>query len=413
MFPTDNNLIKRINKFTASLIERSLTKLEDENLFKFIEENKQFVQTDDIIKYIAILADAYADIIENNQDTKTLSQVLLNNSEDSNLDTYNTKVDISHFMSITSIDQFIKEIIPVKKTAYISLDSKNATYLNNNTKLQWSLVNSVTMQDNNALITYPIKNITKVRCSSITIHKFPTNMQRASILIDELSEQSFIFPNGKRFHFLALVNNLVDPIDLNSRNTSTEDLYVVSEPSFIKYELLMGYRFNEGNYHFNKVVNNLDNITISIADPLNLIAIPKYEHFNVTITPDNYSMLIQFEEPHYLPIITQLNSNDDLISAVNSRMTEVYSIFIDDVIDENPPNNKTYVDLLIGKEWSNVVTVNDTTLRAMYRELPPGFHIKSSYTNLIIPNPLQSSFKARVRINTFRVNINLEIEYID
>jgi hypothetical protein len=277
--------------------------------------------------------------------------------------------------------------------------------------LQWDVFESLIEGLNSTSVVGKIRNITNVRCASIVTRKFTSAMQRASILIEEMSAQSFILPNGRRFHFLALLNDLQNPINIADRNL-IEVAFVVSDFTiYNKYELLMGYRFNDGNYHFNKPITALNTLTISIGDPAELLVIPKYEYFNATITPNVTAVVgpdsfgtgftITLDEPH--------NLNANTLLGVPAAPGTPYSIFVDGLTSDNPVDN-AWVANVNQTEWAATLVTGSNTLFCDYSMYAPGYYggVPAVVTN---QQPKGNLSSVRVRINSFRIIINLEMEY--
>ncbi len=144
---------------------------------------------------------------------------------------------------------------------YISLDSSNKNaaiveanemswYINDtNPKYEKGLVNVLT----------PIRNITAIWLGTITIACRSTKSydllirERITVLIKELSAQSFIESGGFRFHFIGKVDK------------------VATVPC--KSATISFYYFNHGLFEMTKPITRIDQITLSIGaglTPFNL-----------------------------------------------------------------------------------------------------------------------------------------------
>lgn len=379
-------LFDRVVKFAEGLLEVSLSEQQKSDVAAFIEENEKYVSAETTTELIATLATEYVN----------------------DLQKQTGDMNISKFLGMGSLEELKVSITPKanKKLAYVCLDSRYARFSPDCKHLQWDVYNAISEYGNSTNVIHNLRNITRVRCASIVTRKFASPMARASVLIEELSAQSFVFPNGKRFHFLALLNDLQLPMDLGSRNEQNGPMFSIADFTiYDKYELLMGYRFNEGIYNFNIPVNILNTITVAIGDPVDLLVIPKYEYFNATITltsPFYQDFTVTLNEPH------NLNGNS-LIGLPGTP----YSIFLDGLVSDFPNSalDTFFVNNVNGKEWAAVLVTGPNTLLVNMVEYPPGFYVGVP-NNFMGFSPQQTVFEnVRVRINSFRVIINLEIEY--
>lgn len=385
-----SSLFDRVVKFTEGLLDTTLSASQKDDISDFIEENEKYIPAENTVQLVATLSTEYVNELQKQTGN----------------------MNISKFLGIDNLEELKLAINPKanKKIAHVCLDSRYARFTPDCKHLQWDIYNAISEFGNSTNILHNLRNITRVRCASIVTRKFTSVMGRASVLIEELAAQSFVFPNGKRFHFLALLNDLQAPLALPDRNQSYGPMYNVADFTiYEKYELLMGYKFNEGIYDFNIPVNNLNTITISIGDPVNLLVIPKYEYFNATLTvpdPNFYEyFLITLTEPH------NLNPNIATGSPFGPNGNP-YSIFIDGLtVNTNYWVDPYFVNGVNGKEWASVVVVDAYTLRVNQEEIPPGtYQGFVGFTEGFSPQQLVWT-NVRVRINSFRVIINLEIEY--
>jgi hypothetical protein len=198
---------------------------------------------------------------------------------------------------------------------------------------------------------------------------------------------------------MGLLNDLSNPIPVEVRNSKkvslTPDVNI-----YRKYELLAGYKFNEGFYHFNKPITKIDTLTISISDPFELITIPKYEFFNVqltNVTTTTFDLI--FTEPHYY-------DNYD-----------IFSLFIDDFTTSDTVTDSNFITWVNQQEHLLALYVDPYTLRVNYTTaksagVPYTSHVQKILPPMTIP-PVGTLSKCRVRINSQRVIMNFEFHYLE
>jgi hypothetical protein len=355
---------------------------------------------------------AYENDLQSAQSNELVPRVQYSNRD--------TSINISSFLGIDTFEKLIRELNPKvsKKKAYVCLDSRYARFLNNCTKLQWDYSNALITTDNSTSVIGNVRNITSVRMLSMVVRKFTSVAQRASICIEEFSAQAFILPNGRRFHFIGLLNDLQNnsiAIDYRAASASQLFLYVPDFTTYDKYELIAGYKFNDGIYRFNKPITDLNTFTISIGDPFSPVTIPKYEFFDVSLYYYFSSdfgfrrVRLTFNEPHF-----HIGSNyfvSDLVSYPD-KPNILMSVFIDGLVSSSPTDD-FIVNILNTTEFTLTQIIDAYTMDVYItpagllkagKNSMPGFSVTLG-TN----RPLN---KARVRINSYRVIMNFELDYI-
>lgn len=334
-------------------------------------------------------------------------------------------INISSFLGIDTFEKLIRELNPkvTKKKAYVCLDSRYARFLNNCTKLQWDYSNALITTDNSTSVIGNVRNITSVRMLSMVVRKFTSAAQRASICIEEFSAQAFILPNGRRFHFIGLLNDLQNnsiAIDYRAASGSKTAVIVPDFTTYDKYELIAGYRFNDGIYRFNKPITDLNTFTISIGDPFNLVTVPKYEFYDVAavylpftdVSKYFASIRLTFPEPHF-----HIGSNyfdTDLV--IGDIPNILMSVFIDDASSTDPAN-ATLINDINTTEFTMAVIIDPYTIDVRFTDgnlFRAGLHDVSGLPLIrtIDPVPPIDIGKVRVRINSYRVIMNFELDYI-
>ena len=376
----DSKLLTRVHKFVEGLLERRLTNEELKNLELFTDVNYIFVEDKKSVVQVAELATEFVDSMKNyiiDQD-----------------------VNITSFLGLDTFDRFVSEINPQakRKTAYMCLDSRYAYFNNECTKLTWSFTNNLNVVNNSTNIVGPVRDIVSIRMQSIVVRKFNSIPQRATILIEELAAQSFIMPSGRHFHFVGLLNDLQNPISLYDRNAIIAGTIVPDFTIFDKYELLAGYKFNEGYYRFNKPITTLDTITVSIGNPDTLVVLPKYEFKNITVLDVQLDYIdLELNEPHYY---TSPNFGTGMGAGT------WYSVFIDG-FSSGTASDVAYFN---SREFTVIEILSTTQIRVTTGEAPAGINAVIPYAILTAgPAPWTC---AAVRFNSYRVIMNFELEYI-
>jgi hypothetical protein len=278
------------------------------------------------------------------------------------------------------------------------LDSRYARFNQECTRLSWEFTNNLNVVNNSTNVVGPVRDITWIRMHSIVVRKFESIPKRATILIEELAAQAFIMPSGRRFHFVALLNDLQNPINFGNRNAQVTGYAVPDFTIFDKYELIAGYKFNEGYYRFNKPITTLNEITISIGNPDTLVVLPKYEFTNVTIIDVQLTYIdIELNENHYY-----ISPNSSYSFAHGTW----YSVFVDGFNSSSNSLN-TFVNTI---EFTTVSILSPTQIRLSYTANPAGFHLPP-LINTYFPPPPPWTARA-IRFNSYRIIMNFELEYI-
>lgn len=308
---------------------------------------------------------------------------------------------VTSVLQVTNLNKLLRSIKPADyiKKAYVCLDSRYAVFLDRNRRLQWTCVNFVSEFNNATSVINDIKNVVSVRMLSMCVRSFTSPAGRSGIAIDELNAQSIVMPNGRRFHFMGLLNDLTNPVALTVRNSkkgaATPDVNV-----YRKYELLAGYKFNEGFYHFNKPITKIDTLTISISDPFELITIPKYEFFRVqlaNVTATTFDLI--FDEPHYYDTF------------------DIFSLFIDEFTTSDTVTDENFINWVNQQEHLLATYIDANTLRVNYVTAKIAGNLFASVVLKILPAmtipPVGDLSRCRVRINSQRVIMNFEFHYLE
>ena len=335
-------------------------------------------------------------------------------------------VDINKFLQYTDIDELANAIEPRRKTktAYMCLDTLYARFLDNNTKVQWDFMSTLTEGPNSTNVESKVRDITSVRMLSMVTPQFPSVAQRASIAIDEFKAQSFILPNGRRFHFIGLLNNLGNGgVPLVVRNQKIEAAGFVYDFTIMnKYELLSGYKFNEGYYRFNKPIVSIDTVTVSIADPFDPIILPRYPYVNIPISFTTGSLTLTFPEYVLLPGAIP-GENIPTQPVIRPAVNYCTSIFISNFTTDQPVADAIWISTINTYEFTNVTNmIVQNTSNTITLQTNKSYHTGTSIitdaavrvylpTNGL-PPPVGNPSLVTVQFNSNRIIMNFEIEYI-
>lgn len=395
----DGKFLVRVAKFAEGLLERPLDSAEKKQIVLFTKQNYDFVKDKRDIVQVAELATEFADFTNGIDGTIDNKESMA--THDGKAYLKRQDLDLVSFLKLDTFDRFISELNPQakRKRAYMCLDSRYARFNQECTRLTWDFTNNLNVINNSTNVVGTVRDITWIRMHSIVVRKFTSIPQRATILIEELASQAFVMPSGRRFHFVGRLNDLQNPINYGDRNAIIFGESVPDFTIFDKYELLAGYKFNEGYYRFNKPITTLNEITVSIGNPDTLVVLPKYEFHNVTILAFNFNF-----------IDIDLNENHNYVNHLATLPPYAwYSIFVDGFSS----GDATFDTYMNTREHTAIEILTPTSLRITFRPIPAG------YQNPFPPGPLSAfigipgPFSATtLRFNSYRVIMNFEMEYI-
>jgi hypothetical protein len=380
----------------------------------FLPDIKQFL-VNEMQKDIgaAIPSASYYDANDSPYDPNT-SDVAINPSdslvEDVPADT-ELEVKVQNMLN-ESLKSFVRWVNPwaTRKRIYLCLDSKYATFSEQNTRLTWDFTNSADQYNNSVNAIGKVRDIVRMKINSVVITQFISNVfNRATICVEEWRAQSFMMPSGRCFHFMGLLNDLNNQVPLTSRSALA--LFRIPNPiTWNKYELLAGYRFAEGIYHFNNPITTINTMTLTFGSPITLLNIQKYININCRITNltagTDYAALtdlnILFPEPHYF--------------AVEIAQPTIYSVYIQDFTTDNPVADKAVIDDINQNEFTICFVDTGTTmaLRAFLIGLPGQSMFE--WTARTPPSPsilVGNPTTCTLLINGYRIIINIELEMND
>lgn len=146
------------------------------------------------------------------------------------------------------------------------------------TSISWNLVPNLNLTQGSTNILGKIRDITQIRVFPTRIpyvSNAVNDLKRITMLIAEMSPQSVVAQEGRRYHTVFDVGVSGDWIDLNP------------------------YYQNYGIYEFEKPVTTLESLTISFGSPLQLI----------TFTPDRLISNITYGNPTTITTVGNIPNN--------------------------------------------------------------------------------------------------------
>mgnify|MGYP000976884063 CR=1 FL=1 len=293
------------------------------------------------------------------------------------------KSKLSDLFGIKTSEEMVRVLNPVSlyKKNYFVLDSRYRSNEGSNNlsnsidKYIWdfnlnsqpsdknSSVNVIgNMRDIVAMRIYPFR----IPYSSLLDNKY----KRVSMLIDEMSSQSFVAHEQRKFHFI-----LGSDIDSNFLNLSTD-------------------KFNDGHFYFEKPITTLEKISISFGNPLEKVSFGldrcNYRVDNVSIAP-------------LTKITTYYTNNTDLFTHGLTNGDRVYLSgytvgYVDPILVEQVQiNNKIQND--INNINGYIISIIDN------------YSFSINLDTSLIQNPLDIAF-SDVYFGSSRIFIPMEITYI-
>jgi hypothetical protein len=448
-------VINRILKFVNSLIPTPLDTQATYKLVLYITANPSSATTpDEITEYVMRQAIGFYNLLYSNKispplDIKETLNELINDlastsallsTEQYSIRQINNK--LNHIRKINSIQSFLGETDIYKiahtinpqsqyRKVYLALDTKYAKFLENQTKLQWNYHNTIQEFGNSTNTVGPLENIVSMRIYSFVVQYFNSPLNRATVLVNELSAQSFLWDGDKNFHFMARRNSLLDSLPLTDRTTITLDYqYVPDIATANKIELLSGYRFNEGIYYFNPPVTLVDTITLSIRDPTNLLHVPKFiidvQVTNVdligtvpgdltdpVVIADTGEILIDTILPHYVTTLPDETDPPGQIP-VDPRYKMLTSLKFINFTTDTPIADSEIIEYFNTNEFTTIEVVSTTQLRVRPRYIRPqsGRTYRSIYNNITWGGPtwvLQGNIlPCQIQLDSYRIVVNIE-----
>lgn len=186
-------------------------------------------------------------------------------------------VGLSNNYSIYNLCQMLNPRANYKKT-YLIFDTRFISYANTNrTRLTWDFNNNANIDLGGINATGPVRDIV-----SIKLYKFNlpgivvSSSMRVSVLFEEFASQAFIGHENRRYHMLPIVQNIVTQSGgiTPASPAIAANLPIEFTPPY-RTQMYLQEPMNYGEFFFRKPVTIIDKLTISFADPYNLISIPQ------------------------------------------------------------------------------------------------------------------------------------------
>lgn len=227
------------------------------------------------------------------------------------------QIEVTSLLGSKSIADLQRVINPslVKTTVSIMLDTRYRILDNDGTTyFKWVFNNNEITSQGTVNAIGNIRDITAIRIFPI---KMPYNSNadndysRVTILIQEISAQSFISHENRRFHFIF--------------GTSVDDRWINLEPE----------SFNDGYFRFRTPITRLDTVTLSFGSPLESIV---FDTDRMLASITSYSTVTTFTttSPHnietgdrvYVTNFTTANSNTDavMVTAINKTNGHIATV---------------------------------------------------------------------------------------
>jgi hypothetical protein len=433
----NSNVISRINNFTSALMVpiRQLTKYENNKIVDIVKEHsKSTIPLNEFVMYISLKAfDLFTNIpimtIEPEDDIHTILKNMINEPGEKNslgtqlhnignvkkksIQPHNQQYNLFNFQGLDTLLKFAKAVNPqsVYKNAYVTLDSKYAKFLDGNTKLQWDYLSVLTETDTSTNTNGTIRDIVSMQIYSSVLTKFDSVQGRATTLVEEFKSQAFIAPSGRRYHTMGLINDLYNPGDITIRGLNTGAKGWNPDITFTdKVEILSGFRFNEGIYHFNQPITTFDSLTLSFGDPYDLIPIQKHIINRCSFDSMLYTSLATLPDKDHF-------GNFDIDTHENHYFTgELYSIKISEFTTSDPVTDDLYIRYVNSMEFSSATVIDDTHIRIYPREVRqrgPG-PLTLEYNAPSIPaTPTGIPSQFTMTFDSYRIITNIKFTYID
>lgn len=187
-------------------------------------------------------------------------------------------VQVLSFLGINDLYEFKRTFNPssLYERYYVVLDYENRNQAEETkipSKFTWNYAPNSFQQPGYCTSSGLIKNIVHMRMYQPripSIRQFDQSGKSVSVLFEEFAAQSFILPNGRRFHFL------LRPLYINgdyAMEAATED-------------------YNDGLFYFRKPIRNFSTLTVSFGNPDNVVVFDS----NLVLFPETvYNFIIPIE----------------------------------------------------------------------------------------------------------------------
>lgn len=388
--------VQKIIRYSERFLSRTLTTDELNNLVPFLKSNWS------LVSHNVLIAKEYADHIQSIGDSPDKQLGVDSPEDDKEINEVFDKLNMMNILGLDTLYKIAKALSPKLKCGYVCLDTKYARFLNNYTQMQWDYNDVFTDIDSSTSTVGKVRNIKAIRMLSVVVQSFVSTLNRGSVLIEELQAQSFLYPNQRRFHFHAHINNVQFPAPLDDR----VGLKTIGWP----WPDVCLY----GRY---KPVSFYNTITISIGDPMNVIQVMPYMVTDVTITfLSNSGPQFSLQFPEDLPLGSLaifknfIKVGPDYFPAV----FQIPSLFIDGFSTDQPDADAAYISFVNSKEWTWNMTISNSVIEVWGNTNITGWHLVEP-PPIVFPGGLVGNInkKVTVRFNAFRTIMNMECYYED
>lgn len=238
-------------------------------------------------------------------------------------DADNVEVNIDAILGIRTIPELIKNLKQPSKSinvAYLLLDSRYRNLGNDGTTYyQWEHFNGIHQGNGTVNSIGDITDIISIKLMPFRMPKTSstsTPYNLVSVLIEELSSQSYIAHENRRFHFMGSVTDI--------------------SPNVIEVD---PDKFNKREYKFNNPITTLGTLTVSFGSPLE----------SIILEPDRIPGSIT---SYASPTVITFNANHNLLT------NDI--IYIDNFTTKNPTSNNTLITSLNNNKGHAVTYISNT-----------------------------------------------------
>jgi hypothetical protein len=248
----------------------------------------------------------------NNIDThEMMKKQLYGKSDDKHCEdkdiTQNVEVNLESVFGVRDFASLVKKMkAPTSSinTAYFILDTRYRVLTNSGTTyFTWTHINNLTRRQGTINSVGNVKDVISMKLSQFrmpAVASADTPYKRISILIHEFETQSFAAHENRRYHFLGT---------LEDHNPA---------PGWVEINPCDNC---DGEFKFNKPINHIDTITISLSSPLEPIIFDNDRDIGQITTYGNPT-IIEFPNSHnlldgdvvYITNYSSINPIDDYIA---------------------------------------------------------------------------------------------------
>lgn len=269
----------------------------------------------------------------------------------------------------------------LKRKEYLLLDSRYAEdNIADRTKFRWYYTGTAAVESGSVNTTDKIRDITAIRILAFSLNRrYEYGSQRVTVLIEELSAQSFIAADGHRFHFFGRM--IRDP------SVTSADTFV-----FVDFD----ERDNLGIYRFRQPIVSLNSITISVGIPYAPIQFLQARFYNCTADFTGYPASFTIDAP--------IAHNFEIFSTIEVLYVEYFTT-------TNPTADAFNIGYITKIDGHKAVGLNIL--------FPQRFYITNNFTYAgnspagAYPAFVGTPSNLTIYASNPRLFIHLEVEFID